>query len=439
MGCGGIGAQQRRAAPAMGRGERTRERLRDAAENVFAANGFHGASVSAICRQAGVAQGTYYRYFSNKDDAFLLLVEQLERALMDRLQASLALGDRPEQRLLGVYRETLRFIDENVALYRVFREAEFIHSEIPKRFYHRICRHIADVIADGVSTGAFAASDPEVAAYAILGIILFLALRYVVWGETPALLPEAVEVGWQLIVSGIDPERRRSFADSFTFTGNRIRSSDPSIPTELGGSGESTRKALLDAAEQVFGLVGFSKASIASITYSAGVGQGTFYLHFPSKVAIFNELVRDISHRFRKDERVSLAPLDDRRAVECAGLVVFFEWIRHHQRLYRIVREAEFVDQGEIGRWYYRRLSEGYRSGLREGMDRGQIRSLEPEPLSYALLGIGHMSGQRWVLWADPRRSQASILNALFQLILCGLSTGDGVGASGHVPPGNEA
>ena len=56
--------------------------------------------------------------------------------------------------------------------------------------------------------------------------------------------------------------------------------------------GARTRRRLLDAAEQVFAELGYHEASIVKITEAAGVAQGTFYLYFDSKQAIFDELVR---------------------------------------------------------------------------------------------------------------------------------------------------
>ena len=68
---------------------------------------------------------------------------------------------------------------------------------------------------------------------------------------------------------------------------------------ELKAKGLETRRRLLDAAERVFGEIGFYGASIVKITEAAGVAQGTFYLYFASKQEIFEELVRDLNVRVR--------------------------------------------------------------------------------------------------------------------------------------------
>ena len=67
--------------PSTLRGSRTVEGLLDHALHVFAARGYHGASVSAICRDAGVANGSFYQYFRDKHAVFAALAAQAEAVL----------------------------------------------------------------------------------------------------------------------------------------------------------------------------------------------------------------------------------------------------------------------------------------------------------------------------------------------------------------------
>ena len=67
----------------------------------------------------------------------------------------------------------------------------------------------------------------------------------------------------------------------------------------LTARGTRTRAKLLAAAEVVFARYGYTEASIVRITEEAGVGQGTFYLYFSSKLEIFEELVDDLNRRVR--------------------------------------------------------------------------------------------------------------------------------------------
>ena len=80
-----------------------------------------------------------------------------------------------------------------------------------------------------------------------------------------------------------------------------------SLPQPATARGEATRQRLLDAAEREFGERGFNRASVSSITKRAGVGQGTFYLYFPSKEDALRELVRHMGRELRRALSVATA------------------------------------------------------------------------------------------------------------------------------------
>lgn len=64
------------------RSEARRAQILDAARDCFRRNGFHGASIAQICRQAGMSAGHIYHYFENKEAIIAAIVEQdLDRLL----------------------------------------------------------------------------------------------------------------------------------------------------------------------------------------------------------------------------------------------------------------------------------------------------------------------------------------------------------------------
>jgi AcrR family transcriptional regulator len=164
--------------------------------------------------------------------------------------------------------------------------------------------------------------------------------------------------------------------------------------------GQKTRQRILDAAEVVFGEKGYEVASISDITRTAEVGQGTFYLYFPDKKSVFVELVKTLSKLMRKCLAEATVGIEDRLTMERVGLRTFFDFIKAHRHLYRIVRQAEFVEP-TLYRWYYDRIAAGYIKGLSQAMEAGQIRKLNPESTAYCLMAIGDFIGMRWVLWED--------------------------------------
>jgi len=416
---------RRRAArdtrqPCTRRGKETLEALLGCAGEVFAERGYEAASVSAICRRAGVAQGTFYMYFSSKEDVYVRLVAQLQRQIIAEVRCSSEQETDPEARLVSAVARSLSFLSENRNLFQLFREAEFIRPEIPKRFYAAVCQELSEILRSGIATGSFRDINPEVAAYAILGMVFFLALRYALWGNG-GVPSNVCALATEVMMSGIGAGRHETMLCGRA--GEPSSTAGPPLQQEKPRceGGEATRRALLDAAERAFGEAGFHRTSVAMITYLAGVGQGTFYLYFPSKVALFNELVREIGHQFRHGQSEAVAHCRDRREIEVTGLNAFFRWIREHPGAYRILREAEFVDDHE-GKRHYQRLAEGYARGLSAGMERGEIRRCDPEALSYAMQGIAHLCGQRWALWGEQNSSVGTVLHRLADFLLNGLS-----------------
>jgi AcrR family transcriptional regulator len=162
--------------------------------------------------------------------------------------------------------------------------------------------------------------------------------------------------------------------------------------------GQRTRQKLLEAAQTVFGEKGYEHASIADITREAEVALGTFYVYFPDKQSIFVEVVDELGARLRRLIAEAAAKCEDRMEVEREGLRAFFQFVGSNRNLYRIVRQAEFVDEACYRR-YYDRFAKGYVSGLVRAMEEGEVRRMDPEALAYCLMGLGDFLGMRWVLW----------------------------------------
>lgn len=184
------------------------------------------------------------------------------------------------------------------------------------------------------------------------------------------------------------------------------------IPLPTTARGQRTRQKLLDSAESVFGERGFHNAGIIEITQRADVALGTFYLYFPDKKSIFDDLVHTLNTRLRKTISDRVRDVDDRLEQEVLGFETFFEFVRRHRNLYRVILQAETVDE-DLYRWHYRTLADGYVRGIRKAQTAGQVRSdLDAETMAYALMGMAEALGSRYVLWdrtLPPRSTKRTI------------------------------
>lgn len=192
------------------------------------------------------------------------------------------------------------------------------------------------------------------------------------------------------------------------------------IPMPRTRRGWRTREKLLDAAEEIFGTHGFHGTSIVDITRAAGVAMGTFYVYFPSKEAIFVELVKEMGHDMRRRLHEASDSAPDRAKAEEAGFRAFFDFVAQHPNMYRIVRECEFVAPGEFRAWY-ERLAERYVLRLTDAMASSEFRKLDPELVAYCLMGMGDFLGMRLVLWDGRRRVPSKALSTLMEMMLHGL------------------
>jgi AcrR family transcriptional regulator len=201
--------------------------------------------------------------------------------------------------------------------------------------------------------------------------------------------------------------------------------------------GKRTRQALLDAAEIVFGEKGFHSASIAEITQRAGVALGTFYVYFPDKKAAFDELVHELNRRLRTDIRGVIEHLDDRLEMEVEGFWAFFRFVERHPNLYRIIRQAETVDEA-LHRWHYETLAQSYVRGLKRAQAAGQVDGdLDPETFAYLLMAMAQGLGMRWLLW-EGRLPGKATKRTLRRFLESGLAGGRPLTARSGAPNGSR-
>jgi AcrR family transcriptional regulator len=166
-----------------------------------------------------------------------------------------------------------------------------------------------------------------------------------------------------------------------------------------GPRGRATRAGLLRAGEECFEDTGFAATTVAGIAAKAGVSQAAFYVYFDSKEELLAELVRGILAEIQ----AAVRPDDAVR-----GYIEWAESRPHHLRLLHLVGEVG----GELERELYAALGEPYAADLRRSMAAGEIPSVDPELLAYALIGIGHFLSMRWVLWGEggfPERLEGDL------------------------------
>ncbi|MFS0738045.1 TetR/AcrR family transcriptional regulator [Sphingomonas sp. 1P06PA] len=190
--------------PRTARGRRTLRAILDAAAAEFGEKGFHDASISAITARAGVAIGSFYTYFDSKEAVFTALVRDLSGQVRDYVAprlATVADGLAREETALATF---IAFARTHKEIYRIIDESEFVDPTSYREHYTSTAERIRSRLEAAAARGEISPGAQDVRAWAIMGMNVFLGLRYGVWGEE--LDPESVaEVAGDLLRRGIAP------------------------------------------------------------------------------------------------------------------------------------------------------------------------------------------------------------------------------------------
>lgn len=183
--------------------DQTRERILDAALDVFSSKGYHDSKMDEIVTQSGTSKGAIYFHFPNKERLFLALIDQfvnlLERRVTEAIQTKAEGMDRVQVALetvletFGKYRRPAKLLlVQAVGLGNVFEKKRL---EINDRFADLIRKYLDEAVA----LGDIPPVDTEVIAHAWMGAIYSVVIRWVYTGEPEpsrimaALLPSLLK------------------------------------------------------------------------------------------------------------------------------------------------------------------------------------------------------------------------------------------------------
>ncbi len=202
--------------PLSARGLKTRQRLLDAAEQVFAELGWHDASIVKITEAAGVSQGTFYLYFESKQELFEELVRELNRQVRQAMSVGADQGTTRAERERGGFRGFFEFTAEHPALYRVIRQAEFVSPDLLHEHYGRIAAGYVEGLQEAMDAGEVVEADPEVLAYALMAVGEMVGMRWLLWGDHDQVPDEVFEEMFAFIARGLGMDDTASTATPST-------------------------------------------------------------------------------------------------------------------------------------------------------------------------------------------------------------------------------
>ena len=162
------------------RGEETRTRILDVAQEAFARYGYDATGVAEICRRAGVTKGGFYHHFPSKQDVFLEMLQRWLEGLDQQLEVMRSGEEIVPEELLAMTAMVPAVFQDAGGRLPLFLEflTKAGHSSTvwqatvaPFRKYHTF---FAQMISDGLEEGSLGDVEPDLASNLLLSFAVGL-------------------------------------------------------------------------------------------------------------------------------------------------------------------------------------------------------------------------------------------------------------------------
>lgn len=338
----------------------TPAKLREAALSLFSSRWFESVSVAEVCREAGVSNGVFYRYYRSKEDIVRALLDDFLEHLDETFRAPSGASVRERYRTFAqvVYNAGIEYADQVT----VFREGQYRFPEYEDRLRTIYVDSLEHVFDRPVNEAEYL--------YATSG------LRFT---STRALydnLPRRPEIVTDLVLNGVFPDIRETVPLS-------VPAAFPEVPEEVP---VDSRDRLIKSGMKLIGRRGYHGIGIADIVRETDLAVGTFYTYFASKEEFFSTIVDRIGERTRRYLSEQARTHTTRYEREAYGVWHFLSYFNRHPEFYSIVREAEFVAKPWVRRYY-----DAFEAGYLEQLSGGDLKTRQI--VANFLMGLSHYVG----------------------------------------------
>jgi len=161
------------------------EAIREAAIHVFAAKGYHDATISEIAAEANVGKGTVYFYYASKEDILLAILEYHFDRMITLIEQIEHFDVEPAEATRMVIRDIVRRLEEDPDLFKIMEQQPLLyHERVKERFeasFRQMVKRTERLLRAGIDAGVLRCFDTRVAASVLLNIAasfpLYLSLH----------------------------------------------------------------------------------------------------------------------------------------------------------------------------------------------------------------------------------------------------------------------
>lgn len=146
-------------------------------------HGFHGAPISLVAKNAGVAAGTIYHYFDSKEHLICELYDYNRGRVVSTIQAALSMGGSYREKFFNIWLSLYKFYVKEPNVLIFFEQ--FINSPFNADRYPSHCRgELYNFFSEGIRQGLLKSLRPEILLVLVMGSINSTAKLHL-FGKTP--------------------------------------------------------------------------------------------------------------------------------------------------------------------------------------------------------------------------------------------------------------
>ena len=155
----------------------SKQHILDKAAEVFAAKGLASTKISDLAETARISQGLLYRYFTDKEDIFIALLERAINGVIHYAQTAIKHTGTPLKKLHWLTEKVLQGMSEEPAYFQLFSQALALPGRVQETVWklETVAKILRELITEGQAVGEIAKRDPDQLAFLYLSCLYGLA------------------------------------------------------------------------------------------------------------------------------------------------------------------------------------------------------------------------------------------------------------------------
>jgi AcrR family transcriptional regulator len=172
-----------------------RTEILEAAVKVFAAKGFHTATVAEIAAASGFAIGTLYQIFASKEQLYTAMLTEKLAMMYAGIRAAVEEEADCVRKIELLIASQFQYVEENAEFCSIFVRGDYLslsegRAEVHEKMrcdYDLYVSFIEEVLRDGIRRGILKKIDPPLMAAALTGIVNSYASKWLAVAQGESL------------------------------------------------------------------------------------------------------------------------------------------------------------------------------------------------------------------------------------------------------------